>query len=1141
MPLMSRGAEAPTDVPRPALTDPVQLFGLPQELKTVAHPIRFEGRVSYYDPLWKMSWLEQDGVSTYILLGAHPPPLSIGQRVRIEGQIIPDKGLSAELVTVNVLREFEPIEPLVTAGNIGDTTSFNSRMVVAEGFVDSQQFIDGDHVRLEMIVEDRPVIGWVKPDNAKAIPRWDGKFVRVQGLYSARFDPTATETTVELWIGPQKNVEVVGSLTDGARFNQPVTVVNQLYQIPVGTDVRVRGRVESNERGSHIQIRDETGQVVVHSLQQQRIALGSTVEVVGRVAIEGPRWVLRSGLYRKATGGDVAGVPTPAAAGLLERVNEIRQLSLDDAGRGQRVKISGLVTWSQPNEDFFFVQDVTGGVRVRYDRTKVQTPQLGKYLQIEGVTFDGGFVPAVDLLAMVDLGSMSPPAAKRITFDQAITGREDGQWVEMRGFVRGIDSQGDVRSIRVTTSAGEIVGRLDSPVNFVAHPGSLIRMRGVCEATADEAGRMTGVMLRVPFLHSITIEEDAPADYYDLPLDRIKGLRPLSSVRDMTRVRISGTVLHAVPGRSLYVEDEGAAVLLLTNQTTTVAPGSKVEAVGVLGREGVRILLREVRFKIVSDAPAPLPAELVDPSRLRPELDMRLVRVRGRLIDVSKQRDMTRFTLQSGEVVFEANLGRSPGTESLAAALDAGLELTGIYELNFDDSRQIRSFSLQLRSPADVVVHRQPQLWTVQRALTVSAVLGGCVLLGLGWITALRRRVRQQTDQLREQLERQHRLEREVQRASRLESLGVLAGGIAHDFNNLLTIIIGNLGLAGMEEPLTEGTTRALREIERGAMRARSLTQQLLTFAKGGEPMRTMTELSTVVKEAAELALHGSNVRNEFVTAPGLWRAHVDRMQIEQVVRNLVVNAVQAMPDGGTLRVALHNEVLSAGAKSALAAGPYVKLSVIDSGEGIAGDVLPRIFDPYFSTRKTGSGMGLATVYSILTKHAGCVEVESKVGQGTTFNLWLPATDVPPAGTAEAEVPVSVPRMQPGRRARVLLMDDEASIREIGTVALGRIAVEVVAVPEGAAALREFSVAQHNGAPFDLIILDLAVPGGMGGREAMELIRRLDLNVPAIVSSGYSSDPVLANFQAYGFQASVPKPYEISQLIAMVQRLLGQR
>ena len=1137
-PVVGRSAETPADSVRPTLTDPVQLFGLPQELKTVAHPIRFEGRVSYYDPRWKMSWLERDGVSTYILLGAHPPALAIGQRVLIEGQIIPDKGLSADLVTVNVLREFEPIEPLITTGRFGETTSFNSRVVVAEGFVDSQQFIDGDHVRLEMIVEDRPVIGWVKPDDAQAIPSWTGKFVRVQGLYSARFDPTATETTVELWMGPQQNVEIVGSLTDGVRFNPPVTAINQLYQIPAGTDVRVRGRVESHEGGSHIQIRDETGQVVVHSMQQQRIALGTMVDAVGRVAIEGPKWVLRSGLYRKATGANVSTAPSPDAVGLLERVNEVRQLSLDDAARGRRVQISGLVTWSQPHEDFFFVQDVSGGVRVRYDRAKVETPQLGKFLQIEGVTFDGGFVPAVNLQAMVDLGSMSPPAAKRITFDQAITGREDGQWVEMRGFVRRIESLGDARSIHVTTSAGEIVGRLDSPVNFVANPGSLIRVRGVCEATADESGQMTGVMLRVPFLHSITIEEDAPADYYDLPLDRIKGLRPLSSVRDMTRVRISGTVLHAVPGRSLYVEDEGAAVLLLTHQTTTVAPGSKVEAVGVLGREGVRILLREVRFKIISDAPAPNPVQLADPSRLRPELDMRLVQVRGRLIDISNQRDMTRFTLQSGEVLFEANLARSPGTKNLAAALDAGLELTGIYELNFDDTRQIRNFSLQLRSPADVIVYRPPQLWTVQRALMVSAVLSGCVLLGLGWITALRRRVRQQTDQLREQLERQNRLEREVQRASRLESLGVLAGGIAHDFNNLLTIIIGNLSLAGMEEPLTEGTTRALREIERGATRARSLTQQLLTFAKGGEPLRIMTELSALVKDSAELALHGSNVRSEFFAAPSLWRAHVDRTQIEQVVRNLVLNAVQAMPEGGTLRITLHNQVLGAGAKSALAAGPYVKLSVIDSGQGIAEEVLPRIFDPYFSTRKTGSGMGLATVYSIVTKHAGCVEVESKVGHGTTFNLWLPASDVSPGSTPKADVLAPETQMPPGRRARVLLMDDEESIRQIGKLALGRIGVDVVAVPDGGAALREFSVAQHDGVPFDLIILDLTVPGGMGGREAMELIRRLDLNVPAIVSSGYSSDPVLANFQAYGFQASVPKPYEVSQLIAMVQRLL---
>ncbi|HYP16812.1 MAG TPA: ATP-binding protein, partial [Opitutus sp.] len=462
------------------------------------------------------------------------------------------------------------------------------------------------------------------------------------------------------------------------------------------------------------------------------------------------------------------------------------------------------------------------------------------------------------------------------------------------------------------------------------------------------------------------------------------------------------------------------------------------------------------------------------------------------------------------------------------------------------DSRQTRGFGLQLRSPEDIAVFAPPRLWTLQRALAAVAVLAACSLLGVAWISALRRRVRAQTRQIREQLERQARLEAEVQRAARLESLGVLAGGIAHDFNNLLTIILGNLGLAQLDEKLAPETSQRLQEIERGAGRARGLTQQLLTFAKGGEPVRTSVALADVVKRSTDLALHGTNVLCDYAFVPDLWPASVDKDQVGQAIQNLVLNAVQAMPQGGMLRVSLENATVEAGSKPSLEPGRYVKLALSDTGEGISPDVLPRIFDPYFTTRQSGSGLGLATVYSIVKRHHGLIEVESQPARGTTFTVWLPAADSPaPEPVATPVLARSLPPADAAaadrKRARVLLMDDEESIRSIVAAALQRMGLEGVTVPDGAAALREFTVAQHAGRPFDLVILDLTVPGGMGGRETIELLRKLDADVPAIVSSGYSSDPVLANFAAHGFQAMVAKPYELGQLVATVQRLLAAR
>jgi CheY-like chemotaxis protein len=274
-------------------------------------------------------------------------------------------------------------------------------------------------------------------------------------------------------------------------------------------------------------------------------------------------------------------------------------------------------------------------------------------------------------------------------------------------------------------------------------------------------------------------------------------------------------------------------------------------------------------------------------------------------------------------------------------------------------------------------------------------------------------------------------------------------------------------------------------------------------------------------------------VRSEFEIAPDLWVADVDRGQIGQVVHNIMINASQAMPGGGSIRIVLRNEEITGSARAALPAGRYVKLSFSDTGSGIGADLLPRIFEPYFTTKKQGSGLGLATVYSIVKKHQGHVEVTSVVGQGTTFHIWVPAANAPasPGGAANAE---------PRKVSRVLLMDDEAPIRVLGSAVLKRMGLSVTAVNDGAAAVNEYAAAAAAGRPFELVILDLTVPGGMGGAEAMEKLRGMDPRVCAIVSSGYSSDPVMANYHAHGFRGRVPKPYGAQDLSEVVNRVMRE-
>ncbi len=376
------------------------------------------------------------------------------------------------------------------------------------------------------------------------------------------------------------------------------------------------------------------------------------------------------------------------------------------------------------------------------------------------------------------------------------------------------------------------------------------------------------------------------------------------------------------------------------------------------------------------------------------------------------------------------------------------------------------------------------------------------------------------------------KLESEMLRATKLESVGVLAGGIAHDFNNLLTVVMGNVTLAMLDTQVQSTSAQWLQEAEKGLMRARDLTQQLLTFAKGGDPIRSAVQLAEVVRETAEFCLHGAKAKCQFEIEQDLWAADVDKGQIGQVVQNLVLNASQAMPDGGLIWINLAND--SAAPLRTGLSGPTVRLSVSDTGAGIRPEHLGKIFDPYFTTKREGSGLGLATVYAIVKKHGGYIEVDSEIGRGTRFRIWLPATRSAQASTL-TQTPFGG---SPTMNGRVLLMDDEEGIRTMASQLLRRIGFKVEAAADGTAAIEAYKRALEEGRRFDLVITDLTVPGGMGGLQCMRELMKIDPEVRAIVSSGYSSDPVMSDHRAYGFRGMIPKPYRITDFAKVIRQVL---
>ncbi|MGR3173181.1 MAG: PAS domain S-box protein, partial [Candidatus Scalindua sp.] len=410
-------------------------------------------------------------------------------------------------------------------------------------------------------------------------------------------------------------------------------------------------------------------------------------------------------------------------------------------------------------------------------------------------------------------------------------------------------------------------------------------------------------------------------------------------------------------------------------------------------------------------------------------------------------------------------------------------------------------------------------------------------------------------------------MENELIKTQKLESVGMLAGGIAHNFNNSLQAILGYISLAKMHTNPNDEIHEYLEEAGKAVFQSRGLTQQLLTFSKGGAPIRKSISVSELVMNSTKLALSGSNVKCELGMPNGLWPVEADKGQINQVISNLIINADQAMPEGGNIKVWTENTDIAERDSLPLQAGRYVRITIEDHGTGISQKNLQKIFDPYFTTKKNGSGLGLATAYSIIKQHNGHITVESKIRVGTIFHVYLPAPleviqkelalskaegsdnkHLEKKAEETCPVPVNGVSLEPAEgkdeekpvisKGRILLMDDEYIIRTILCKQLSGLKYEVEAVEEGSEAIRLYERASREGKPFDAVVMDLTIPGGMGGKETIKRLLEIDPEVKAIVVSGYANDPIMANYKKYGFSGVLPKPHEIRELDEQLQKVM---
>ena len=519
------------------------------------------------------------------------------------------------------------------------------------------------------------------------------------------------------------------------------------------------------------------------------------------------------------------------------------------------------------------------------------------------------------------------------------------------------------------------------------------------------------------------------------------------------------------------------------------------------------------------------------------ELGLSNLQIRERTEELAAEKERLAVTLRSigdGVIATDAK-GRISLVNRMAEALTGwpqeealGRPLEDVFHTIDETTREAceNPVAQVLRTASTVSLRKHPLLIARDGAERVVAETGAPIHARQGEVVGVVLVFRDITEV--------RQAEEELQKSQKLESLGLLAGGIAHDFNNILTGILGNASASRLWGPLRPEIEQLIGEVEKASLRARDLTQQLLTFSRGGAPVKKPTSLREIIMDSAGFALHGSSSRCRFLVPDDLWYADVYPGQISQVIQNLVLNADQAMAGGGTVPVEARN--LTAQEVKGLPLKPdrHVEISVADTGIGIPDSHLGRIFDPYFTTKQKGRGLGLFTTFSIVRNHDGHIAVESQVGRGTTVRVFLPAGDQPAA--ADAAAPAAADALQ-GRR--LLLMDDEEMIRTLASVVFRRIGCDVTVVEDGAAALRSYREALASGKPFDAVILDLTVPGGMGGLETLGNIRKIDPAARVLASSGYSTDPVLSECLQAGFAGMVPKPYRQEDLIETLARLLS--
>ena len=732
--------------------------------KSKTFALNAETVIDYYDPYWKLLWVRVDGdVSSYIPLGAKPLPIRSGQRVRFVGKEVPNDGLSGDMVTVTILSENEKISPMVLDDKSRSWDELNAKRVSFNAFVNS--VVDGDshHLRLQLAAGNQTIVVTILLADTDPIPNFEQSFINIEGTIIAEKGPAGKTAQIVMWVNGLKNVRVTDTLQTDGRFKSVPVPIESLRGLGSKQSVHIRGAVQSRIPGRSLTIRDESGQIELETAQLISLKEGDPVEAVGFPVIRGTSWVLEETVYRLAEQKDPGDNARADLNGRLPRLrlaDQVVSLTPEEAARRYPVGITGVVTWASPDAPFFFLSDSSGSVLVNCEKSGAAVPEVQDLIKLRGTSLAGNYAPSVSIIQFEKLGAAALPEAMVISLEQALTGVQENSWVALEGYVRNIRHQGTWAELDVLTSGGEFTGVTSWDPAVSKLIGNVVKLTGVCTATADAQRQLTGIRLWVPSLSQVTIQEEAPLDPFTLPERTIASLRRFSTAKQINRrVHVMGTVIHTVGGRNISIQDGPSALRVFLTNPVKLELGDRVEVAGFPGRDDASVILREATVRKIATGtePAAIALDLSHP--VQPDLDGRLVTVSGRVLESFAHESNLRLSLESKGLVFECLLeGVRPHSSFEALKPGAELSVKGVYEVQLNQDHKPERFLIRLRTPGDIKVLHGASWWSAEHALIAVAAISVALLLGLLWVVVLRRRVRAQMKQLRNQWETEAQL-----------------------------------------------------------------------------------------------------------------------------------------------------------------------------------------------------------------------------------------------------------------------------------------------------------------------------------------------------------------------------------------------